>query len=417
MAQDQAAACGAALQRNFPGTIALDTLPEQATCFVLAVAVGDSLRSHLFFDSLLSPRDLQQTNGGDAATGGSLAQGEPVPTVQPMAIGGGAVAAVGSDAGTDAITALTLNPGIFFTTPRNRDETARVIRLSDMTVFFPVNELDRDDDGDVDYFGLRIRVNATGLSAGSRLMSEARRKFEILLRQEATDADRLAAVLGEAPNVAGCVDALLAQVDAAAAIAAACGEDVRPRIDADAYERFRTDLASLREEIDSKYFGLDLRLDVGDPTLGAVPDAAGTSLTGSVAVGKQYVGGDMERASVGLKGRLGVRYTDLEDIDETSFAVDGGLAFDVRRPVTEMRSVTLSGGFEFRFGDATQEVEAQLQSDFLVFRASLAVPITNATGISVNVAAPLIGDEISPTLSINGNWALLLPELLSPMIR
>jgi len=411
-AQDRSAACREVLQRRFPDAAGAAAVPDDQMCFVLAVAVGDALRSPLFSDGLISPRDLQPTSGGDAATGGSPAQGEPVPTVQPMAIGGGTVAAVGSDAGTDAITALTINPGIFFTTPRDREETARLSRLSDVTVFFPVNELDRDNDGDVDYFGARVRLNWTGLSAGRRLMERARTRFAALMQQEATDAFRIAEVLSAAPNVAGCVDALLAQVGDAGTIIAACGEDARPRIDAGAYEQFRADLAEIREEIDAKYFGLDLRLDVGDPTLGAVPDADATALTGGFAFGRRFVG-EAHATSLGFKGRVGARYTDLANLDENSFAVDGGLAFDVRRPVDDLRSVTLSGGFEFRFGDAADQMEALLQTDFLVFRASLSVPITSAAGVSINVGAPLIGEEISPTLSINANWALLLPELAS----
>lgn len=37
---------------------------------------------------------------------------------------------------------------------------------------------------------------------------------------------------------------------------------------------------------DSKYFGLDLRFDSGDPTLGSKPGAAGTRLFGGLARGR-----------------------------------------------------------------------------------------------------------------------------------
>ena len=73
----------------------------------------------------------------------------------------------------------------------------------------------------------------------------------------------------------------------------------------------------------------------------------------------------------------------------------------------------LSAGFEFRYARA-QAMESALQTDFLVFRASLAVPLTGGTRVSIALGAPLIGQDISPTLSISANWDLLLPRLPLP---
>ena len=407
------ATCLSVYQSQFPGVAAP---PESVACYTLAGAVVVSLTDSLYLvdiDAAVSPRDLQQTNSGDAATGGTVAQGEAVPTVQPMAIGGGSVAAVGSDAGANAITALTINPAIFFTTPGSREATAKWSRLTDVTVFFPVDGLDQDDDGSVDYFGVRLRVNMTGVAAGSKIMREARKALVGLLKGEEEQTAALAETFRGAPNLEACVAGLLSTTKDAGAIGRDCGAGVRVKIDEEKYRQFRRQLATVREEADAKYVGLDLRLDVGDPTLGVVPNASATRLTAGLAFGRQFVGQNPQAASAGIKGRLGMHYTDLHDLDETNFAIDGGLGFEARRAVEMQRSVILSGGFEFRFGGAEQ-FRSELQTDFLIFRASLAVPITDAAGLSVSVGAPLIGDDVSPSLSIKANWGLLLPKLGLP---
>ncbi len=386
-------------------------------CFELAgavvIEVTDALYRGVDLDSAISPRDLQQTNSGDAVGGGSLAQDEAVPTVQPMAIGGGSVAAVGSDAGANAITALTLNPSIFFAPPGDREKTARLSRLADLTVLFPVDQLDRDHDGRVDYFGARLRMNVTGAGAGGRVMQKARDLFTGLLRKEAENATRLAQAFKSAPNLETCVAALLGPGADAGAITSACGEGARVQVDAAQYAQFQRQLAAAREEADAKYLGLDVRLDFGDPTLGAVANAAATALTGGLAFGRQFVAPDADAASLGLKGRLGVRYTDLRNVDETSFALDGGLGLHARRPLEDGSAVDLAGGFEFRYARA-RGLRSALQTDYLMFRASLAVPLAGGTRVAIALGAPLIGQAISPTLSISANWGLLLPRVAPP---
>ena len=392
------------------------------SCFVLAVIVVDHLTEKQYIgsnaDAQIPPRDIQQTNSGNAATGGSVAQSEAVPTVQPMAIGGGSIAAVGSDAGADAITALTFNPAIFFADPDDTEATAKWSRLSDVTLFFPVDGLDADEDGDIDYFGVRLRINMTGVGAGSRIMREARDEFRRLVSMEDASAVRLETgflrLEVRSPDaLPQCVDTLLSESPEAAEVTESCGSDLLVVLEGEEYEEFRNQLADIRRKADARYFGLDIRLDFGDPTLGAVPNASGTSITGGLAFGREFIASSAHGASSGLKGRFGIRFTDLEEVDKTSFALDGGLAFEARRPLETGGTVVLSSGFEFRFADE-DSMRSELQTDFLIFRASLLVPITGSTGISIAVGAPLIGESVSPTLTISANWGLLLSALPRP---
>jgi hypothetical protein len=54
-------------------------------------------------------------------------------------------------------------------------------------------------------------------------------------------------------------------------------------------------------------------------------------------------------------------------------------------------------------------VEDELQTNYTVLRAALAVPLAGMTGLTLAVAAPIDG-PISPALSVNFNWGLLLPK-------
>lgn len=414
-AQRNEDACGLVLDSIAAATNA--TFQPSNRCFQLAGIVVIDLTDQFYgtvdVETVVSPRDIQPTTSGGAGPAGSPAQGDAVPTSQPLALAGGSVAAVGTDAGADAITSITINPAIFFTSPADIDAAAKYTRLTDLTVFFPVSGLDGDDDGDIDYFGIRWRVNMTGVARGNDILERAQEKLEDILRQEFQSIERIESLLAAADDPKACVEALLGRNDNADQ---PCdGAAIVASLDRSKYEEFRHTLAAIREEADSKFIGLDIRIDVGDPTLGAVPGAEGISLLGGIAFGKQFVGDDPAAGSAGVKGRLGLRYVDLKNIDQTDFALDGGLAFEARRPLGDTQSARLSGGFEFRYGDVGAN-DALLQSDYLLFRAAVAVPVAGGTAVSISVAAPLIGD-VSPTLSVNLDWGLLLPEIGSLVRR
>jgi hypothetical protein len=377
---------------------------EGGGCLVLAGSMVDTLTSLRYGPA---PRDVQSDATG-AATAGSLAQSEPVPGVQPLGVGGASIAAVGSDSGAKAIVALTVNPAIFFASLNDTEEAARATRIADLTVLFPVDDLDRDEDGRVDYFGARLRLNFTGARAGSEVLERAGAALLQLAQKETDLALKLDTVLASAPNAGNCYDALLAEEIDDALVASQCGTPFAIEVDDQRYESFRRQMADVRAEADSRYFGLDLRFDFGDPTLGAVANARATSIDAGLAWGRRFLGADPMGPSLGLKARGGARYTHLDDIEETSYAFDGAIGVEGRRPLERGQAITASAGFELRYGGA-DAVEDELQTNFTVFRAALAVPLAGMTGITVAVTAPIDG-PISPALSVNFDWGLLLPK-------
>jgi hypothetical protein len=387
-----------------------------APCKVLADGLVDRVSTPPMLDIMLDhtpARDFQSRASGNAGTAGAPSQGEAVPSVQPLALAGGSLAAVGSDGGTDAIAAFTINPAILFGA-QDPARAAALSRLLDLTVLAPVNELDRDQDGKIDYYGIRARVNVTGPGAGKQLQ-KAVKAFADNVQKSAILSARLDTVLRETPNFATCVDAFRAKSVKAEEVTSSCGRELDIAPDPKTLESFREALALARDSADARYLGLDVRLDQGDPTLGATPAAAGTALFAGLAFGRNIVALKSNQPSFGLKARLGVHHVSLDDTalgegDRNNTAVDGALAFDFTYPY-EFQPLKFAAGLEFRAGDPpVSGAEKEFQTNFLQARLSLDVPITAANSISIAFAGPLTGKE-RPTLSINGNWQLLLSGL------
>jgi len=387
-------------------------------CFVLAnyfVSVHTDGLYRALAAEHVSPRDVQPRTGGGAATGGSAAQGDAVPSVRPLPLAGGTVSAVGSEAGAHAITAVTLNPSVFLTSARDPREAAAWSRFGDLTVFFPVDGLDQDNDGKVDYFGARARLNIAGPAAGSRVLRAAGRAFAALVQEETDLADRITRALLEGPDPDGCIDALDAETLDGEAVLEACGDALALTLDPREMRRLQQALEAARAEADAGYLGLDLRLDVGDPTLGAVAGASGTRLFGGLALGRRLQRSQPEAPSFGFRARMGVRYVALDDPSlppgqRTSFALDGGAGFEMVRPY-EFQPITLTLGVEFRAGNPPDpSLEEEFEANFLMFRFGIDVPLTAANTVSLSVGAPLVGD-LSPSIAVSANWSLLLSSI------
>ena len=82
-------------------------------------------------------------------------------------------------------------------------------------------------------------------------------------------------------------------------------------------------LSAVREKADSRYWGLDLRADFGDPTLGQVTDASGKFYFVGAAIGRRIGGGD-GLSPLGYRARGGLRVASLDQPDTTHLAFEGG---------------------------------------------------------------------------------------------
>jgi hypothetical protein len=417
-AQNTDADCAAQLASQFG--------VDGGDCFSLATALqadrtdaallGAMQSSITGIDAVASPRDVQSRNGEAPATGGSVADAEAVASVQPVAAAAGSVAAVGSDAGASAITSMTVNPAVFFGGMSDPDVADARSRITDLTVFFPIDELDADDDGSLDYFGFRLRLNALPALPNRDLTEDAARALSDIVASDVEVAELLEGVLRAAPDLAACVLLLGGDEPAPGALEDACGSVVAPSADQELVNRFQARLAELRAAIDAEYFGLDVRLDFGDPTLGEVPGARGTRIYAGLAYGRRFLPSDVRESSYGVRARLGVRSVSLDDdaltddID-SDFQLEAGLGFEVVYPAG-FKPVRLTAGLEGRFGDPPDPaLEEALEANAVVVRGALTVPVTEATGVTLSFGAPLWG-EVTPTLSVSANWSLLLSSVI-----
>ncbi|HEY0673495.1 MAG TPA: hypothetical protein VGD27_14550 [Longimicrobiales bacterium] len=394
--------CRAALLAR--GMRAGDISPNQP-CFSLATAIMDMRTAKAWID----PRDLQPSAAGNAAPAGTAAQASAVPTVQPTPVAAATIAAVAQDSGQETITAISINPATLFSTSGDKETLARLARLADVSVFFPVSGLDQDEDGKLDYAGVRARINFTASSQASGLLERVNERLLAILHNELALVNSLNGVLLAAPDPGACAQHLMGEESADGGAAAVCGVEPELMVDESTYAAFRRASAAAREAADAKYLGLDLRFDYGDPSFGKVRNAYGTALQAGLGFGRRF-NPSVSAASSGLRGRLGVRYVELRDTSLTDFQIDGGIAYELGR-VMQSQRLELSAGVEFRYSGKDEDTEI-LRTRFAEFRAALKVPLANSSSIALSLSAPLMG-EISPTLAVGGNWQQLLAGLMS----
>ena len=364
-------------------------------------------------DMVLTPRDLQAQNSLLASTAGTLAQGSAIPGVQPAGVAAGTIAMVGTKAGQDAIAALGLNPAVLFIGDEVSKQLAKYSRFADVTLFIPVSKLateaaSNSSDAKLKYFGARLRLNITGLSAGDQIWDGANVLLGNWIRAAGRNQERVRNALAKAPDFTACAVALLDNLDVAH-VTAGCGSEVVFEVNAKEAEQLRTAFSRIRNKADEKYFGADIRVDVGDPTLGATSNAAGTSLYAGVGAGRRILATSGD-GSVGIRTRLGVRHAKLDSEATAEFASEGGLGFEIAR-TTDGQEINASGGVEFRYGNASAAAQEALQTNFVMLRGSLSIPVVNGSSVSINFGTPITG-KISPTLSVNFNWGLLLSDAL-----
>ena len=422
MAENQEA-CKAVLADRAPLLVAGTAFDPALACNALAGFIIDALtesssRLILTPDSIsvaaiFSQRDLQNQTSHRTNTSGTAAQGHAIPSVQPAGVAAGTIAAIGTRTRQETLAALSVNPAVLFLTNHATERLARLARLADVTVLLPVSAGTAEDaavtghpSDRLRYFGTRLRLNLTGLSAGTTVWEQAEAILRTRIAAAALALGTLERLLeAEGTDVAVCATALLENDESLGAVESACGVAFGFEPSSDTAMELRRQLAGIRRSADAQYFGLDLRLDVGDPTLGEVDNARGRSLFAGLSGGRRFG----RTAGIGIRGRLGIRHAILESESRSEFAAEGGVGVEVSRSFDDGREVNIAGAVEFRHGNAPANLTERFQTDFVMLRGSISLPVTNGNSVSINVGTPLVGN-VSPLFSVNFNWGLLLPE-------
>ena len=358
----------------------------------------------------VTPRLVQSVRSEGATATGTPAQAEAVPSIQPTAVAAASLAAAGTDSGSKTIAAISLNPATLF----GGTDTATVAkwsRVGDFTLLVP---LSKESPGVADvvglrYLGVRGRLNLTGITAGDGLLDEMDEAFRDVLRQDQALFETVRGALLALPNEAAmrqCADALLdGEVGAAPP---ACKGNVRIDVSRATFNALLDKVRLVREKADARYFGLDLRLDVGDPTLGADPDNDVTAFSFGLAYGQRFLRAHASDVTSAVRLRLAARYTDPKHVpDGVLWAVEGGGGLELSRLLQSDQFAQFSAGLDFRYSGSDEVVRDRLQPNFLAARGGLTVPLVGGASISLGLNAPLTGD-VSPSLTANINWGLLL---------
>lgn len=362
---------------------------------------------------LVTPRKTQSTRGMEANSAGAPGQGEAVAATQPTAIASANLAATGTDNGAKTLATISLNPITLFGGASDAAAAARWSRFGDLSVLVPISDASTSTDK-LGYFGLRLRLNLTGLKAGDRLLRQVDTAFKATLQMRADLLQQLTEAfeaLGDSDAISACADAVVKAKGGDRP--AECGGRVTLGFSETSYRAFREVLARAREQADAKYFGLDLRFDTGDPTLAGDSTRDVTALQAGLAFGRRSVGSDPRATAFGLQGRVGARYSQLRSqSDSVTWSLDVAVGFEASRLVSETQAVRFTAALEGRYAGESKPVAEQHQTDNLVLRGGLQIPVMGGTSITVAGTAPLTG-EVSPTLSVNFNWALLMSGLAS----
>ena len=418
-AQNNHDTCLEILKERAPSSVVATVVPKQACNALAGFIFGELTDPNEIASRALAPRDLQNRGSQQAAAAGTPAQGHALPSVQPAGVAAGTIAAIGTTAGQAGLAALSVNPTLFFLADRASEQLAKWSRFADVTVLIPITGTDGGDSG-VDaqgqfrYMGARVRLNITGLPTGSQLWDGATKALASWVANAAPQVAELNSVLSRlmASDVRRCTEALLGR-DTVENVRADCGGTFSGFVlDEGAAIGLRRELAEIRREADARYVGVDLRVDVGDPTLGDVENARGRYLFAGVSAGRRFA--SFGAADLGVRGRLGLRHATLESGGVSEVAADGGVGLELSRVLDDQKALTISGGVEFRAGNAADENSDRLRTDFAALRASVLSPVGSGNSVSINLSRPIRGN-VPSAVSVNFNWGLLLSERASAL--
>ena len=310
---------------------------------------------------------------------------------------------VGTETGAKLVTEIKLNPlAILYSD--DVKETSWASRTADAVLILPAST-----DGPLEkleYFGFHVRFNAFGFKNGAQALKNLQESYGKLATASTKFNEALVAIINQADDTAKCITALNQQDSSPAAIADARGRPVDFDSFLPAQQDFHNATEAARREADRRYLGLDLRGDFGDPRFTGNDKQRGTRLLASIAAG-QRLGDGAQYAQ--LRGRLGAAYTHLRDTDKTNYALDWGLGLEFGSE-TDARTIKGSVGLEGRAGGFDTGTGDTKYMDLLL---GVTVPFSVGSGISIGLAVPMIKPRDAgrtPTLSINGDWKLLLGQ-------
>ncbi|HVY28807.1 MAG TPA: hypothetical protein VHB79_19760 [Polyangiaceae bacterium] len=381
------------------------------TCDVLASLLG------AFDDGALQPTEQTKqalaTAAGAAAAdaaaadrqtannkSGSSAQLDPVESIQPITLAGGAFTLAGTRSGSKGVGTVSVNP-LALALPTN----VKAARLVDLSVSAPF-DLSGSSGNDDPYISTRLRLNI----AGPFMASELQTAFDAWLKASGAYADKLQNVLLHAKDVKRCVE-YIAQNHRAEA--SACEQNVASSDVRALREKAYSAMAKVRREADSFYLGIDGRFDTGDPTGPTVKGDFGNHVLGGIAGGGRIPVGTLW--DVELRGRVaGDVFKSREPVpggNEPVGSFDWGAAVILSGRLKESAKQRLAFGVgaEGRHAFSDSEAAKNSPTNYVLLNLMTVVPALSGGDIGLALGVPLydLQDVRGVTVNFSTDLGLL----------
>lgn len=381
------------------------------TCDVLASLLG------AFDDGALQPTEqtkksvatqaaaaAQDAAASDRQTAnnksGSSAQLDPVESIQPITLAGGALTLAGTRSGTKGVGTVSVNP-LALALPSNV-EAARLVDLSVSAPFDLSGSAGNDDP----YISTRLRVNVVGPFMASELQSA----FDAWLKASGAYADKIQNVLLHAKDVKRCAE-YIAQNHRAEA--SACEQDIDSSDVRALREKAYAAMAKVRRHADSFYLGIDGRFDTGDPTGPTIKRDFGNHMLGGVAGGGRIPVGALW--DVELRGRVaGDVFKSREPTpggNEPVGSFDWGAAVILSGRLKESAKQRLAFGVgaEGRHAFSDSEAAKNSPTNYVLLNLMTVVPALSGGDIGLALGVPLyqLQDVRGVTVNFSTDLGLL----------
>ncbi|MBX3274417.1 MAG: hypothetical protein KF729_29400 [Sandaracinaceae bacterium] len=351
---------------------------------------------------------------------GSPAQLAAAPAVTPVPLVGAAASFVGAPSGPRAVAALALNPGALAANALD-DRAALSVwsRAWDVSVVLPFPLTDSGATYNVDFVGVRVRVNALA-PVSAETAAEQHRSLAQTGAYEAEVDEGFRALLEGARDTVACTRALERAIrddePSDEAVRRACGAVFPSR--ARRWRDVEAVLADIdqrvRQEADRFYLGFDLRYDYGDRALTGEPAAARAStLLAAVAAGARVV--TEPSLNLRVRGRAGAHYShvpggDPSESDLNPISLDAAAAIELELPlVGELfrASVGIEGRGIIEGTDVpVAGTNRVTDTEFLELRLAVLVPVGGGPGLGIDLAVPLLGAHRSVQVAVSGDFSL-----------
>lgn len=318
---------------------------------------------------------------------GSSAQTDPVESIQPISLAGGAFTLSGTRTGTKGVGTITLNP-LALGKPRK----AYASRLLDLTIAAPF-DLDGGVSANERYLSARLRVNA----AAPLTSAELQQALTDFYSASGKFADGLEAVLLKTSNVKRCTESIL---KTGTVTIEACDATLDQRELLQLRQRAHDAVVKGQRAADAYYFGLDARLDVGDPTGDATTGDDGTHLLAGVAAGIRIPQGKLWDFE--LRSRLAADYFRSRDqVPETGadlrpvFSVDygGAVIFSGLLEKEAKQRLAVGLGIEGRYSKSADA--DYVPTKFANLNLMVVVPTTSGSDLGLAISIPLEDAKVS----------------------